>query len=618
MYSDFENMKLNKPEKDLVGWAKEGYANATEDRIRQSYHWVAEGERKKEGFSGSYGGDSYIPVDTFREIDVPSVEPYEGKYDGDIDSILNSMLNLPTYQSPYDKDIDRLLNESKNIPDYVSKYQPYIDKTLTDIITRKPYQYNPDKDPSFQEFLKRAGMAGERAYEENIQGFATMSGGRVSSWAESAAKQAQESFNQMAQTSVEKFANNDFNKYAFNTEQTFKQMGMLQQLESTEIDRWSKTATHKLELLKTIQSMDTREYQKFRMGIEDKKYYANLLLELDNQDFKRYMYVSEQAYRRFNAEMKLYQEELRQNQFEWRSAMERTNMSGFVNNRDSIVLGLPAGTLSKDAREREEALEDWKTSVDYNLDIELEKMKIQHEYDKQIIDTKAKIEQQKRGSVSDFMENPFISDDVKIKLGIANLPTKVTSQMNSMLQSWYNVFEGDYYDMNADQRYMVIDGIFKELLEVGQSEAWGDYTQTAVQALYYQLQNLPQVQADYIKYGANQKEIMNTKDLSMIGADIKQGFLSGTSYYRIGAERERAFKKQLEDDLNASLERVKGFTFSNKKKPKLQDAKDDNKLGDTDLLKNLDLDINKKKKDKKKSRLPFNKDDNPLSDLGKL
>ena len=48
--------------------------------------------------------------------------------------------------------------------------------------------------------------------------------------------------------------------------------------------------------------------------------------------------------------------------------MDRVNLLGFVNNQDSITLGVPVGTLSENARKKAEDMEDYIRKQELDLE----------------------------------------------------------------------------------------------------------------------------------------------------------------------------------------------------------------------------------------------------------
>ena len=203
--SAFEKEYLSPHEQDKILKSKQGYDKAKaqgNSGLMQSYHRQAEQIRRGKGFAGGGSGSGYTPVNVHRDINVPQIDPYKSKWEDSINMYMDKFMNPEQYENPYADQIETLLDLMDKGKEYVPKYQSYIDQSLKSIMNYKPFEYNPDTDPSYQRFLENVKGTAEQAYEDNIAGFSDMSGGYISSWAESAANQAKEAMNLQAQEAV--------------------------------------------------------------------------------------------------------------------------------------------------------------------------------------------------------------------------------------------------------------------------------------------------------------------------------------------------------------------------------------------------------------------------------
>ena len=113
-----------------------------------------------------------------------------------------------------------------------------------------------------------------------------------------------------------------------------------------------------------------------------------MVLRLDDREFEQYKYMADQKWRVFEQEYSAYNDSLAFKNNQIAEAMDRANMLGYVNNKDSIVLGVPTGTLSKEARERAEAMEDYIDKSKIDLEKEFERMEKSHQYDIKLLEAK--------------------------------------------------------------------------------------------------------------------------------------------------------------------------------------------------------------------------------------
>lgn len=78
---------------------------------------------------------------------------------------------------------------------YESKYADEIDALMRSIQNRDPFSYSPDADVSYQAYAEKYRNAGQKARDDAIGTAASMTGGIPSSYAMTAAQQAQNNYN---------------------------------------------------------------------------------------------------------------------------------------------------------------------------------------------------------------------------------------------------------------------------------------------------------------------------------------------------------------------------------------------------------------------------------------
>ena len=79
---------------------------------------------------------------------------------------------------------------------YTSKHADQINASIEKLTNQQPFTYDYTKDPLYQQYEQAYRREGERAFENAIGEYAAMTGGLPSSWAVSAASQAQNYYNQ--------------------------------------------------------------------------------------------------------------------------------------------------------------------------------------------------------------------------------------------------------------------------------------------------------------------------------------------------------------------------------------------------------------------------------------
>ena len=159
----------------------------------KSAHAAAEAIRAKYGYSGGQYGDEYIPFEMEQKFQMPE---YDSKYSSQIDSLLNSILN------------------------------------------REPFSYDHMKDPNYHAYADQYKRLGDRAREDVLGDVASMNGGYASSWAATAASQAQNDYNQQLSDVIPTLYDAAYNRYLNEDSLKRSDLGIVQGLDDTLYGRY--------------------------------------------------------------------------------------------------------------------------------------------------------------------------------------------------------------------------------------------------------------------------------------------------------------------------------------------------------------------------------------------
>jgi len=326
--------------------------------------------------------DVFQPINVPKPIDKPRFEMPEGY--GETEQNLGEMPTdadyipdptAPTapriapYDSMYTDKINEMINGMENAPSYQSQYAGLINSTITDIANQPKFNYNADNDPAFQAFLARSGRAADKAFNDNLGGLSAMTGGRANSWAGTVASNARGGMLQQAQESVLYFEDRAYSRY-------------------------KDEKTDMYNLLNVLNAQDAISYSRFRDTISDQKDLASLVLKLDDMAFERYKFSADQEWKVFDSEYVAFRDAVQDKRDRVADAYDRTNMVGYVNNKDSILIGVPAGTLSQSARERIDKMQDYIIQQNVALDAEEYTMSVRHSQDIEVINARGEIDTQ--------------------------------------------------------------------------------------------------------------------------------------------------------------------------------------------------------------------------------
>lgn len=380
----FDSEMLSPDDYARVRQYQQNWQNATTDQERDGWHRMAESVRRKSGYSGGMAGNEYIHVPTFNPPKIPEIPEYNSRYEGQLHNIVNDLNNQDPYSSPYADRINATLDKLQNRPEYVSPYADMIKTTLDKIMNRPDFKYDPEKDPAFMALRKQAQRQGEQNYENAIGGISANTGGRLNTWATSMASQGRNNALLQAEMAQPQYEQRAYERYQYESMQNYNQLSALQNLDGMEFNKYQASYNNQLNMLSALQNLDSTAYMQYRDRIQDKRELANFVMALDDRDYKKYQFMVENQWQQYSAEYSNFQNELQFQRDEWQRAMDRTNLNGYVNNQDSYILGVRTGTLSQEARKRQDQINDFFLQADYSLSNEYKKMELNYSYETEL------------------------------------------------------------------------------------------------------------------------------------------------------------------------------------------------------------------------------------------
>lgn len=130
-----------------------------------------------------------------------------------------------------------MANQNKKQP-YESNYSSQIDGLLNQILNREEFSYNKDTDPSYLAYEDMYRRLGDRAREDTLGDIASLNGGYASSWAATAASQAQNDYNQQLSNVIPELYDAAYNRYLNEDNLKRQDMSLLMGLDNTAYNRY--------------------------------------------------------------------------------------------------------------------------------------------------------------------------------------------------------------------------------------------------------------------------------------------------------------------------------------------------------------------------------------------
>ena len=122
--------------------------------------------------------------------------------------------------------------------DYQSKFDPQIQQMAQDLVDRKPFTYDFNADPLYQQYRDQYTQAGQQAMLDTMGNAAALSGGYGNSYAATAANQAYGQYMTQLNNVIPQLYDAAYNRYV-NEENTLRNnLTMLQGLDDTAYGRW--------------------------------------------------------------------------------------------------------------------------------------------------------------------------------------------------------------------------------------------------------------------------------------------------------------------------------------------------------------------------------------------
>ena len=197
-----------------------------------------------------------------------------GDWDAVVDALNSRETKVSATGQNYGKTSAQIYSElwdlygqkKSEIPEYDSQYSSQIDQLLDSILNREEFSYDHMTDPSYQAYADQYKRLGDRAREDTLGNIAAMNGGYASSWAASAASQAQNDYNQQLSDIIPTLYEAAYNRYMDDYNMDVTNLGLLQGMDNTYYDRYRDTVADS----KWAQELD---YQKYRDEVADSQWY---------------------------------------------------------------------------------------------------------------------------------------------------------------------------------------------------------------------------------------------------------------------------------------------------------------------------------------------------------
>lgn len=148
---------------------------------------------------------------------------------------------------------------------YTSQESTQIDGLLNAILNRQPFSYDYKTDPAYLAYEDKYKRLGDRAREDTLGDVASLTGGLPSSWAVSAASQAQNDYNQQLSDVIPTLYDAAYNRYVTEDSMKRSDLGLVMDVDDTNYNRYRDTVSDS-------QWQQSFDYQKDRDKTSDNQW----------------------------------------------------------------------------------------------------------------------------------------------------------------------------------------------------------------------------------------------------------------------------------------------------------------------------------------------------------
>jgi len=236
LYGNFSQYDLNLAQQNpgagmQILQAKQNWANAATEQDRLAANAAAEQIRSQYGsYLGGADGSEYNPFGS-TQTSFGSTAGTNGGYGG----------------SPYDADIQNLYAQQLGYqpyqdnsvrPTYNNRYDADINAQLYGLVNTPVFSYDASQDPLYSQYRKQYIREGKRAAEDTMGNAAAMSGGIPSSYAVTAAGQAQNYYNSQLTDKIPELYQIAYNKYLNDFQMQQSKLAALQGAEQFDYQKY--------------------------------------------------------------------------------------------------------------------------------------------------------------------------------------------------------------------------------------------------------------------------------------------------------------------------------------------------------------------------------------------
>lgn len=180
-----------------------------------------------------------------------------------------------------------------NAPVYVNRYQDQIDELTKAILNREAFSYDPETDPTYQQYKESYTRSGERAMQDTLGQVSARTGGLASSYAGSAAQQTYDNYMAALSDKIPELRQLAYSMYMDEGDTQRANLEMLMALEQGDYAKYA-------DLLAQFNTDRSFNYGVYRDNIADSRYDQEWNYQVGRDQIADNRYEDETAWERSN------------------------------------------------------------------------------------------------------------------------------------------------------------------------------------------------------------------------------------------------------------------------------------------------------------------------------
>lgn len=227
---------------------------------------------------------------------------------------------------------------------YQSAYQDTISGLVNKVASGEKFNYNPMTDQAYQAYASQYKRMGDAARQNTLSDVAINTGGLVSSYATSAAAQAQNEYNQALTDKIPELEALAYEKYNNERNYNLNALGALQSLDDSAYGRWSNDRDYNRSKYEYDQNFDFQNY------VDDRNFgYQQERDKVADAQFDKTYDLDVKNYK-LNKQAQEFNQKMQKDEFKYKKMLDTWNTYGYATSEVAKYFGVKKGTATSDQK----------------------------------------------------------------------------------------------------------------------------------------------------------------------------------------------------------------------------------------------------------------------------